>query len=99
MDERSVVVHVTDNTVDEWIVQLVYEGRWHQVAFEHHVTAGMMDVLIDHFGVSIDHSNKAFIGADVANHEWVFHFFDFGVFVANSLPEGLEFGTEQHMLD
>jgi hypothetical protein len=29
----------------------------------------MMDVLIDHFGVSIDHSNKAFIGADVANHE------------------------------
>jgi hypothetical protein len=59
----------------------------------------MMDVLIDHFGVSIDHSNKAFIGADVANHERVFHFFDFGVFVANSLPEGLEFGTEQNMLD
>ncbi len=58
-----------------------------------------MDVLIDHFSVSIDHSNKAFIGADVADHEWVFHFFDFGVFVANSLPEGLKFSTEQHMLD
>ncbi len=87
MNERCFVVDIANDAVQEGIVELVDKSGGHEVALEHDITVVLVDLLVGKFGVAIDDSHKALVGTDITDHKGVFHFLDFGILVANSLPE------------
>ena len=46
MNKRRLVVHITHDTVQKGVIELVDESGGHEIGLEHHLSLGLVDLFV-----------------------------------------------------